>query len=144
MITQTIGRHALKIAENLSDDEACVRMYGRNEAKRLAYECAITSKLSWTVYAPDGEPVCMFGAFPDREENFGHAWMFSTPDNRKAARTIVEGGVYAIAISRSYWPELRIDAEPRTERQMKFLTKMGFEERARFERDGLLHVEMYS
>lgn len=142
MICQTIGRHALKIADNLSDDEACVRLYGREEAKRLAYECAITSKLSWIAYDPDGEPVCMFGAFPDRDENFGHAWMFSTPDNRKAARSIVEGSAFGIAISRSYWPELRIDAEPRTDRQTKFLKRLGFEERARFERDGLEYVEM--
>lgn len=142
MITQTIGRHALHIAENLSDDEACVRMYGRDEARKLAYQCAITSKLSWIAYAPDGDPVCMFGAFADESGKFGHAWMFSTPNAHRAARSIYQGAAFGIAISRTYWPELRIDAEPRTERQVRFLTKLGFEEFARFERDGLFHVEL--
>lgn len=142
MIATTTADDAQYIAENLSDDEICVRLYGRDEASRLAFEVATTSPLSWVVYSAMAEPVAMFGAFPDDREPFGHAWMFSTRNAAKAARSLMQGSIFGVEISRRYWPELRIDAEPRSERQAKFLERIGFKPRTVEVRDGETWTEL--
>lgn len=142
MIAPTTAEDARYIAENLGDEEICVRLWGPQEASRLAYLVATTSPLSWVIYSRSGEPVAMFGAFPDEREPFGHAWMFSTERVKKSARELIQGTSLGIAISRKYWPELRIDAEPRTENQARFLEHIGFKPRTVEVRDGEVWTEL--
>lgn len=129
MIATTTPDAALWIARNLGPDEICLKLYGRDEASRLAYHVATTSPLSWTAYAPDGEPVAMFGCFPDDAEPFAHAWMFSTANAKRAAKTIVKEGRRAMELGRKHWRELRVDAEARSGRQDRFLEFMGYRPR---------------
>lgn len=143
MIAPTSPKDARFVADNLSDDEICVRLYGREEASRLAFEVATTSPLSWVVYTPEAEPAAMFGAFGDEDEPFGHAWLFSTDKVTRAARSLVQGAAFGVAISRNFWPELRIDAEPRSKRQARFLEYIGFKPRAVEERDGETWTELW-
>ncbi len=129
MIATTTPDAARWIATNLGPDEICLKLYGRDEASRLAYHVATTSPLSWTAHAVDGEPVAMFGAFPDEEEAFAHGWMFSTANVKRALRSVLLGMREAVKVTHRYWPEIRIDAEPRLDRQSKFLERIGFRPR---------------
>lgn len=142
MIAPTSAEDAAYIADNLGDDEICVRLRGRQEASSLAYEAAMASPLSWCVYDAFGRPVAMFGADGEKGEEYGSAWMYCTKNARKAARSIVQGAAFAIGISRDWWPELRIEAEPRSERQAKFLELIGFRPRTIEMRDGEAYVEL--
>lgn len=142
MIAPTSAEDAAHIARNLSDDEICVRLFGREEASRLAYEAATTSILSWCVYSADGEPVAMFGADGEKGEEWGSAWLFCTRNVGKARRSLIQGATLAMAISREWWPELRIKAEPRSEKQTRFLEMIGFHPRAVEVREGLEFVEL--
>lgn len=142
MIATTTAEDAQYIADNLSDDEICVRLYGRKEASRLAFEVATTSPLSWVVYSAMAEPVAMFGANGDKGDQCGWAWMVCTNRAKKAARSIVQGTTCAIAMSREWWPELRIEAEPRSERQAKFLEWIGFRPANVEIREGEAFVEL--
>lgn len=142
MIRPTTAEDAAYIADHLGDDEICVSLRGAAEASSLAFEAAMSSPLSWAVLDRDGNPVAMFGADGEKGEPYGSAWMYCTNEARRAARSIVQGTAFAIAISRDWWPELRIEAEPRSERQAKFLERIGFRPRTIDERDGLLYVEL--
>lgn len=142
MIATTSAEDARYIADNLRDDEICVRLFGREEASRLAYEAATTSPLSWVVYSAMGEPVAMFGADGKKGEDWGSAWLYCTGRVNKAARSLIQGMTLAINISREWWPELRIEAEPRSERQKRFLEFIGFRERERETRGGEEYVEL--
>lgn len=144
MIAPTSAEDARYVAENLRDEEICVRLHGREEASRIAFECATTSPLSWVVYSAMGEPVCMFGADGEKGEAWGSAWMFSTRNVCKSAKSLIWGVMTAIEYSRGWWPELRINAEPRDEKQTRFLAFIGFKERARHVRGELEYVELYS
>lgn len=135
MIAPTTAEDAWFIADNLSEDEICCHLHGRQEASRIAYECATTSILSWTVINENGDPVAMFGADGERGEEYGSAWLFCTSDAARSARDLIRGCSAGIAISQGYWPELRIEAEPRSEKQERFLELLGFRVR-RTERHG--------
>lgn len=129
MIAPTTAEDARFIADNLRDEEICVRLHGRERAANTALECGLDSRLSWIVYDSEAKPVAMFGADGERGEAFGSAWLFCTPDVKRAPRALIEGCAAGIAISRDYWPELRIESEPRSERQARFLEFLGFKPR---------------
>lgn len=135
MIAPTTAEDARYIADNLSEDEICRILHGGQEASRIAYECATTSILSWVICDRDGIPVAMFGADGERGEEYGSAWLFCTGEAKKSPRELAQGCAAGIAISRDYWPELRIEAEPRSEKQTRFLEFLGFRTR-REERRG--------
>lgn len=126
MIAPTTAEDAAIIAGTLGDEEICVRLYGREKAREIALDCALSSRLSWVVYDRDAFPVAMFGADGEPGEEYGSAWLFCTTDAKRAARQLIEGCAAGVAISRSYWPELRIESEPRSERQSRFLEHLGF------------------
>lgn len=142
MIKPTNADDAAYIADHLGDDEICVSLLGPAEASSLAYEAAVTSPLSWCVYDAQGKPVAMFGADGEKGEDHGSAWMYCTNEARKAARSLVQGTAFAIALSREWWPELRIEAEPRSEKQAKFLERIGFRPRTIEMRGDQLYVEL--
>lgn len=143
MIAPTTAEDARFIADNLRDeDRRAISSWTDEDPSELAYYWATNSPLSWVVYTRDATPVCMFGADGERGEDYGAAWMYSTPDVWRAPLTLVKCVSCAIAISRDWWPELRISAEPRDEKQTKFLEFIGFRERSRFERDGKTFVEL--
>ena len=114
------------VADNLSDREVGVRMFGREDAAALCYETARDSIISCVVRTPDGEPVCLFGADGDAGDDWGSAWMFSTPNVGRAKIELVKKVTATMAYSRNHWPQLRIVAEDRDDRQKRFLAFMGF------------------
>lgn len=126
MIELATPETARYVADNLGPDEICVREYGREDAAALCFECASESIMSWAVIAATGEPVCLFGADGEKGDSWGSAWMFSTERVSKARFELVRGARTAIAFSRQYWPELRIFAEDRSDKQTKFLRLVGF------------------
>lgn len=130
MIATTTEPVARFIASRLGEGEICVRLYGREEAARLAYHVALTSPLSWAAFAPDGEPVAMFGAFPDDDEPFAHGWMYSTARTARARKSVYLGVREGLRTAREKWGEVRIDAEPRLDRQARFLERIGFRPRS--------------
>lgn len=143
MIAPTTPEDARYVANHLRDeDRRAIASWTDEDPAELAFYWATNSNLSWVVYAPDGTPVCMFGADGERGEEFGAAWMYSTPDVWRAPLALVKCVACGMAISREWWPELRIDAEPRDEKQTRFLEFIGFRERSRFERGGQLFVEL--
>lgn len=125
MIEMATPETAGYVACNLAPDEICVRDFGPDDAAALCYECARDSLMSWAVIV-DGEPVCLFGADGALEDDWGSAWMFSTGSVGKAKIETVKGCREAVQFSRQYWPELRIIAEDRTEKQTRFLALIGF------------------
>lgn len=149
MIVLATPETAAYVAANLSDDEIAVKMYGRETAAKVAYACAQDSPLSWAVLSADDKPACLFGAYGSDDGRYGCAWMFSTPDIRRCKwRLLRDDGSgtgcaqAAIQQSRRLWPELRVDAEPRSPAQKRFLEFVGFRVLRRFERDGLVYEEM--
>jgi hypothetical protein len=142
LIAATTAETARYVADNLGPDEICIRLYGRDEASRLAVHVALTSPLSWTAFAPDGEPVAMFGCFPDGDEPFAHGWMFSTANVRRAKVAVFKGMREALSRARAAWGEVRIDAESRSTRQARFLEKIGFRQRTAEIVNGEAFVEL--
>lgn len=143
MIAPTSAEDARYIADNLRDeDRRAIAAWTDEDPAELAYFTATTSPFSWVVYSAMGEPVAMFGADGERGDSYGAAWMYSTPRVSKASMTLIRACNIAIAISRDWWPELRIDAEPRDEKQTAFLEFIGFRERSRETRDGKTFVEL--
>ncbi len=125
MIEQATPLTANYVADNLADDEIGVIEFGRDNAAELCFECARDSVMSWAVVV-DGEPVCLFGADGASGDEWASAWMFSTPNVQKARFEVIRGARKAVEFSRDFWPELRIRAEDRTEKQIKFLKLIGF------------------
>lgn len=125
MIELATPETAAYVAANLGPDEICVLEYGRENAAELCFETARDSVMSWAVIA-HGEPVCLFGADGGKEDDWGSAWMFSTPSVHKAKIETVKGCREAVSFSRTWWPELRIMAEDRSEKQTRFLELIGF------------------
>lgn len=114
------------VAEHLGPDEICVKEYGQEDARELCFETARDSLMSWAVIASDGEPVCLFGADGDPDDDWGSVWMFSTANVRKAKIEMIKGAREAIEFSRRYWPELRLFTEERSPKQKRFLEFIGF------------------
>lgn len=143
MIAPTTAEDARYVADNLRDeDRIAIAAWTDEDPSAVAYDTALTSPMSWVIYSPAGEPVCMFGADGERGDEYGAAWMYSTPRVFKSKITLIRAVNIAIAISRDWWPELRIGAEPRSERQTAFLEFIGFRERSREVRDGKTFVEL--
>ena len=143
MIATTSAEDARYIADNLRDkDRRAISAWTDDDPSEVAFHTATTSPLSWVIYSPQGEPVCMFGADGERGDDYGAAWMYSTPRVFKSPVTLVKAVNIAIGISRRWWPELRIDAEPRDEKQAAFLDFIGFKELSREERGGKTFVEL--
>lgn len=127
MIEMAGPETARYVADHLGPDEICVKEYGPEDAAALCYETARDSTLSWVVIARDGEPVCLFGADGDAGDAWGSAWLFSTSGVGKAKLEAVKGIREAVAYAkRDHWPELRVAAEDRSEKQTKFLKLIGF------------------
>ena len=114
------------VADNLRDREVAVRAYGKEDAAALCYETARDSVISCVVRAPGGEPVCVFGADGEAGDAWGSAWMFSTQNVGRARIELVKKVRATMAYSRNHWPQLRIVAEDRDDRQTRFLEFMGF------------------
>lgn len=115
------------VASHLGPDEIIVRDMGFEDAAWAAFVTARDSLLSWVIKAPDGEPVALFGADGDPGDDWGSAWLFSTHKVGKVRRMeFVKGLRTAIGFSRELWPELRIAAEDRSEKQTRFLELIGF------------------
>ncbi len=143
MIAVTTPDAARYVADHLRiEDKTAIAAWTDEDPAELAYFTATTSTLSWVIFAPDGEPVAMFGADGERGEADGSPWMYSTAKVSKVPLTLVKAGRAAIASSRDLWPALRLDAEPRGEKQTAFLKFMGFRESARSEKNGKQFVEM--
>ena len=127
MIALATPETAAYVAANLGPDEVVLQDYAPEDAAMLAYETARDSILSWVVFAPDGEPVALFGADGDPGETWGSAWMFSTAHVGKARRIeLVRGIKTAVTFSRTLWPALRVNAEDRSPKQTRFLELAGF------------------
>lgn len=127
MIEMAGPETARYVADHLGPDEICVLEYGPEDAAALCYETARDATLAWVVIAKDGEPVCLFGADGDEGDEWGSAFMFSTEGIAKARLEAVKGARTAIEYAkRHHWPELRIIAEDRSEKQTKFLELIGF------------------
>ena len=115
------------VAEHLGPDEICVKEFGKENAAELCFETARDATLSWVVISREGEPVCLFGADGDEEDDWGSAWLFSTENIGKASLETIKGARIAIKYAlENHWPELRINAEDRTAKQTKFLELIGF------------------
>ena len=126
MIELATPKTANFVAANLKDDEICVLEYGREDAAAICFNTAKTSIMSWAVIGKEGLPVCLFGADGDKGDDWGSAWMFSTPLIAGSKLETIRGIRKAVAFSRSHWPELRIHAEDRTPEQIRFIRLLGF------------------
>lgn len=143
MIALAAPETALYVAEHLrqKDIDGLSRIID-GDPREHVFETARDSLLSWVVIAPDGEPVCLFGANADEGADWAGAWMFSTDRVEAGKWSLCRGIRKAIQYGLTHWPELRIYPEARDEQQTRFLEFCGFSVLREIERNGRVLKEL--
>lgn len=127
MIREATVRGLQIVEAGLRDTEVGVREHGFEEARRQMLNRVMDSQLCWEISNRDNVPVALFGG----EVFDGHVecWLFCTALVSECPVELVKGIRSCLAWGLDRWPEMRIQAERRDEKQKRFLRLLGFRTR---------------
>ena len=127
MIVKCNQYHAAYVADNLRAEDRRLLAWVDYDLWTHVFYNAMDAKLSWAVFPHGGNmPVCIVGVDDDDEDpTIGRAFMFPTPDVKKAKWPLCRAVPKMISESRRYWPETRLVDEPWDGPQMRFLIHAG-------------------
>lgn len=127
MIREATVRGLQIVEAGLRDTEVSVRELGFDEARRQMVNRVMDSQLCWEIINCDDIPVALFGG--EVFEGYVECWLFCADGVAECPLELVRGIRACLAWGLERWPEMRIQAERRDEKQKRFLRLLGFRTR---------------
>lgn len=141
MIRAATDEAIAHVAMNLRDSEIVVRELGKVGAANRCVDVASSSHWRWQIEV-DGVPAALFGGDAEPGDAECSVWLFCTDMVTARPFELIRGIKTCIDWGKHHWPSLVIEAEPRDQRQKRFLDILGFSVRASFARDGRTYEEL--
>lgn len=141
MIREATIEGVAHVAASLRPDEIVVKQLGREEAAQRCIDVATSSDWRWQVMV-DGVPAALFGGDANPGDDECSVWLFCTDLVERAPLELFRGIRTCVAWGKQHWPTLVIEAEPRSERQKRFLRMLGFKPRASFSIGDVIYEEL--